>query len=54
MKKIAASIKAPKNLSTFAAIPKDPAKTQRMSFKRQLEPKDPHKLVQPKKLKGSV
>ena len=54
MQKQGVSMKAPKFLSRFAAIPKDPAKTQMLALKRTLQPKQAHTMVKPRKLKGSV
>ena len=54
MKKKAASMNSSKFLSRFAAVPKDPAKTQMMALKRSIQPKQVHDMVNPRKLKGSV
>ena len=41
-------------LSNFAAVPKDPAKTQMDALKKSIQPKPYGKRVKPRKLTGSV
>lgn len=54
MKKQGAKMKSAPFLGRMAAVPKDPAKTQMKALKRAIQPKDPHKMTRPRKLKGSV
>lgn len=54
MKKYGASMNSTPFLSRMAAVPKDPQKTQELALKRAVQPKQAHKLVKPRKLKGSV
>ncbi len=40
-------------LSRYAAVPINPVETMKRSLKRAVQPKQAHKLVKPRKLKGS-